>query len=396
MSFYVTLPSDTKKGIPGQPQNNYTTFMNPPILLPSKYEVALTEFVYSNKFDADIGTATIKRTAMFSQDQRNITTSIKLPEDYTSHLLAFYLNARFKTEMYLDYRRECIALKNDMNLKSNIAKYYYNKYNEKKNHVIFNWKNGKYTILTNQSTLVNQMDTSITFKNHQIQFTRHKLQNPYNASEEEVFLVTCSNPLPVEKSKIEWENAGFTEIKSFFMHEKYSVYSIPNSQSEFDEVYNNFTPIFNDLGHTITIHSGNLNFADISQNVEYEFNGLISQVLNLINPMLITDELKSTVKGDVDSVNFEINYNIRRVNQFLIYTDIIEEQWYGGQKLQVLHTFNFSQQSSAIVDTPHYVNVNKSCINSINIRICDREGDPVKFRDIYSNVIVKLHFREAQ
>ena len=32
MSFYVTLPSDTKKGIPGQPQNNYTTFMNPPIL----------------------------------------------------------------------------------------------------------------------------------------------------------------------------------------------------------------------------------------------------------------------------------------------------------------------------------------------------------------------------
>jgi hypothetical protein len=84
------------------------------------------------------------------------------------------------------------------------------------------------------------------------------------------------------------------------------------------------------------------------------------------------------------------------VNQLLIYTDIIEEQWYGGQKLQILHTFNFSNQSSAIVDTPHYVNVNKSCLNSINIRIYDREGEPVKFRDIYSNVIVKLHFREVQ
>ena len=90
------------------------------------------------------------------------------------------------------------------------------------------------------------------------------------------------------------------------------------------------------------------------------------------------------------------NYDLRHVTQFLIYSDIIEEQYYGGNKLQVLHTFTFSNQVSAIVDSPHYVTVNKSNINSINIRICDRTGEPVKFRDRNSNIIVKLHFRPLQ
>ena len=215
MSFYVTLPSDTKNGIPGQPQNNYTTFMNPPIMLPSKYEVALTEFVYSNKFDADIGTASIIRTAMFSQDQRHIKTSIKLPEDYTSHILAFYINARFKTELYLDFRKECISLSKDMSINANIAKYYYNNYKEKLNaHVIFYWSNGKYTILSNEATLTGQLAATKTFDQFDVQWSKQTHSNPYvsNSAQEDIYIINCTHRSSTDKSKSEWENIGYGEI----------------------------------------------------------------------------------------------------------------------------------------------------------------------------------------
>jgi hypothetical protein len=78
----------------------------------------------------------------------------------------------------------------------------------------------------------------------------------------------------------------------------------------------------------------------------------------------------------------------------VIYTDIIAEQYYGGKLLQVLHTLNLSKNTAPIIDTPHYVAVNKSTLTSINIRICDRTGVPIKFLDLFSNVLVKLHFRK--
>jgi hypothetical protein len=90
--------------------------MYPAIMLSTKYEVALTEFVYSNQFDADIGTVKLIRKELYSQDQRNTSTPIKLPEKNTSHVLALNknINARIKTELYLDFRKECIAVIKDI------------------------------------------------------------------------------------------------------------------------------------------------------------------------------------------------------------------------------------------------------------------------------------------
>jgi hypothetical protein len=118
-----------------------------------------------------------------------------------------------------------------------------------------------------------------------------------------------------------------------------------------------------------------------------EFRGIIGSIIN-------QDPLKPsyTVTTLFDTLHFVKELNL--VNQMMIYSDIIEPQYYGGSQLQVLHTLTLSKDTPPTIDSPHYVRVNKSSITSINIRICDRTGEPIKFSDQFSNVLVKLHFRK--
>jgi hypothetical protein len=120
------------------------------------------------------------------------------------------------------------------------------------------------------------------------------------------------------------------------------------------------------------------------------FSGLCAKLITLDNEVE-QDEISIE---DEEIFNFPNKLHI--INQFMVYTDIIEEQYYGGSKVPLLHTLNLNQNLQAILDTPHYLKVNKSVINSINIRITDRTGEPIKFSDKLSNVLVKLHFRQKQ
>jgi hypothetical protein len=123
------------------------------------------------------------------------------------------------------------------------------------------------------------------------------------------------------------------------------------------------------------------------QLTKIEFNGLLGKIMNQDpnNSSYIVDKIYETV---------HLAAKLNLVNQFVIYTDIIQEQYYGGQQQQVLHTMNISNTVPPIIDSPHYVAVNKSVLTSINMRICDRTGEPIKFSDLFSNVLVKLHFRK--
>ncbi len=118
-----------------------------------------------------------------------------------------------------------------------------------------------------------------------------------------------------------------------------------------------------------------------------EFKGIVGKIMNRDpnnDSYIVTKEFYS--------VYFVSKLNL--LNQIVIYTDVIEEQYYGGQQRQVLHTLQITPNTAPIIDSPHYVTVNKSVVNSINIRIYDRAGEPIKFLDLFSNVLVKLHFRK--
>jgi hypothetical protein len=120
-------------------------------------------------------------------------------------------------------------------------------------------------------------------------------------------------------------------------------------------------------------------------NVAIEMSGPICQILGSKAVDCLLTHLSKPVS---------LPPQIQLVHSLIIYTDIIEEQYFGGDKLQVLHTHRLTEQSNVMLESPHYLNVNKSNISSINIRIHDREGNLVKFTDKYAHVEVKLHFKK--
>ena len=94
------------------------------------------------------------------------------------------------------------------------------------------------------------------------------------------------------------------------------------------------------------------------------------------------------------------NKSIISTNQFLfIYMDIISDQYVGDTESKCLETVTLQgkrgQTVSNTISNPHYVNVAKTNISSINIVIKDSLGENIHF-DLLSRVVVKLHFRQKR
>jgi hypothetical protein len=83
----------------------------------------------------------------------------------------------------------------------------------------------------------------------------------------------------------------------------------------------------------------------------------------------------------------------------LVYTNIIEPQYYAEKSSSILRTVNIKAQKSENViffDNPHYLNLNQTRINTINIELKDTQGDYIQFNDKFSNIFISLHFRRVK
>ena len=130
------------------------------------------------------------------------------------------------------------------------------------------------------------------------------------------------------------------------------------------------------------------NYFQIASNISIKLNGLISKIITNSN------------KEEYICRNKEIFLMpefIQTVKSILVYTDIIEDQYFGDVRSQILRILNI--KSSESVDTlhianPHYLKVKSSRISSINIEICDISGNQIKYTDNFSNLNITLHFRQ--
>jgi hypothetical protein len=99
-----------------------------------------------------------------------------------------------------------------------------------------------------------------------------------------------------------------------------------------------------------------------------------------------------------DDMTCDFTENLSVINHAAIYCDIIEPQLFGDVAAPVLQVINLHSSTTAdtvtFFDNPAYLNVNKTIINSINIRVVDLQGDPIRFENIFSFIIIKLHFRK--
>jgi len=89
---------------------------------------------------------------------------------------------------------------------------------------------------------------------------------------------------------------------------------------------------------------------------------------------------------------FDLN---RGLHTFFVYTDIIEDQLVGDSNVKLLRTVPVAGKSGDIVAQAftniHYVGLNRSSFQEIEIQITDDVGRKVHFA--HGRVTVKLHFR---
>ena len=120
------------------------------------------------------------------------------------------------------------------------------------------------------------------------------------------------------------------------------------------------------------------------------FDGNILKILNLREKWYETSENDKWISSGVIE---DTNPNL--IQSLFVYCDIIDYQYVGDEYVPLLRNVivenSFPKTAIAHYDNPHYVNINKSEINSIHVEIRDDLGEKIKFDQ--GKVIVKLHFR---
>ena len=114
-----------------------------------------------------------------------------------------------------------------------------------------------------------------------------------------------------------------------------------------------------------------------------------------LKSMLFKNELVEKISSNCI---FRLEQKMNIINYILLYTNIIEDQYYGEQMSQILRVIPINTYSNKTIETffenPHYAKVRETLINSINIEIRDLFGDPIQFSDFFSYVIIKLPFKK--
>lgn len=137
--------------------------------------------------------------------------------------------------------------------------------------------------------------------------------------------------------------------------------------------------IFNNKHHHIEINT-------IFNNDSIRFEGIIEDIFGLKSFLTSTN---SPVKIDQ-----KYDKGVFLINNIYIYSDIIKYQYIGDTLAPLLRTINIPttlSTESVIYDSPHYIPVNKSSIDTINIKITDELGNNIRFER--GKTILKLHFR---
>lgn len=137
-----------------------------------------------------------------------------------------------------------------------------------------------------------------------------------------------------------------------------------------------------------------------SYKVNYDEIKSILQINNEI-PFTFDSKLETFFNKKVKNsqiVNIRVNKNIVKVNNLLVFCDIIEDQIYNRGLEKILKTIKtegelFDVITKSFLD-PEYIKVNQTFINSIKIIITDQDKNDILFTS--GPVILKLHFRRAK
>lgn len=92
---------------------------------------------------------------------------------------------------------------------------------------------------------------------------------------------------------------------------------------------------------------------------------------------------------DKEITYFESDYlpeKLNIINYIIVYTDIIDFQYFGDKKTQILRSlpvFYHNNEIQTNFDNQHYVKVKDTYISSINIQLRDIWGEPIRLEDFF-------------
>jgi hypothetical protein len=363
MSFYVTLPSNNTS-LPDNTQCNYTTIFNQPISLDGEYEVALSEITYSSLVKVDIG---------------EITLNNPLTPKYGEFIsLRVRTNNGQKTSEFFSELNELI-----------------------KKHLILHEYKYRYHLAYDS-----------------VECVIEEITNDFNSvavlkKAEDNYEVLCKSDPNLDKNAVRkspnrYVFTSLEQVKELLPNKRFLIVQVPEDVNHTPELFERHLAIYeekilNELhldlekkyhslieAHSIptfTVNNSDELLVVYKDEESFKLSGPIAQLLDNKSEILISEPSR-----------FLIVQYLSIINYAAIYTDFIEEQYVGGVQTPILRIINIkssdAQDTVTFFNNPHYVKVKKTSISSINIRILDLTGNLIKFADLFSFVILKLHFRK--
>ena len=109
--------------------------------------------------------------------------------------------------------------------------------------------------------------------------------------------------------------------------------------------------------------------------------------------------VKTAIQGHYNETIFSETEPIQITQKLYFYTDFISHQFVSNIKTPLLRSIVIDYHTDYKIkashfDSPYYLKINKTSINSILIEIKDERGQPILFEN--SSVEIKLHFRKTQ
>ena len=212
------------------------------------------------------------------------------------------------------------------------------------------------------------------------------------------FKVQLSNPLQLDPSKWEvalseiqlvhtWYNVRkekntliktFSDTSSLLQISEGNYTSIEKLIEEIKAGDNSIQIEYSDINRKIKI--------DVPKDVELQFNGSdIARCFGFDNNAKLSEGM--TISTSTSTINI--------YHSIYVYTDIIENQHTGDYKVPLLRvipiTSKYGENVCVRYDKPHFFNINRSRIQTIEIDLRDDEGELISFEGGRS--IVTLVFR---
>ena len=364
MSRYITLSSDSD--FPNNSISNFVSILDQPLRLIGDFEVALTDFQYMVDFECDL----LKINLDLGMDRKiDVNVFEKVKKNYVS------INQSLK-----DYNKLIL-------FQTNVSR----------SNILFDKEFERLNESMTAFTIENQILEKLIIENRKEFDLYHfrnideDLNNVLNT------LLSIKNVLDDEKSFIFRQSSIHLQINYLTNFRKYleKFHDSINKSIKFSQIKLRKDVKINDriekneVKDAIEKEFGqNVVLKNVSKGLEIIFDDLIQNCEIFSKNLFLIDKNK---------LLFKTGKSLEIIQNFYIHTDIISNECCGLENNRTLlkilkpegNQFAYIHKS---FDRPKYFKVDKTYINSINIKILDHNKKLINFKN--GPILVTLHFRK--